>query len=242
MESASALAETLAPGETLSLSDLPTVKVPTAGALNWQLPDGGAAKTIDGVIVARQPVRAYWATSFDEGGGGAPPDCSSTDLLTGIGDNGTPEAGPHACATCPMAQFGSATNARGEQTQGQACRQITRLFVLQEGSMLPTLVALPPSSYAAAKRYAVRQPLHSVETSISLTNAKSGGGINYSEATFAVNRVLEPEERAAMTAYREAILPFVRQAPVAAPPAIGHVPPPDFLAQVGTDDEEEPEY
>lgn len=211
LDASEAMAEALAPGETLSINDLPTVKVPTAGALNWQLPSGDAAKTIDGVILLRQPVRAYWKGSFDESGGGAPPDCSSADLQTGIGDNG--EGGSvHACATCPWAQFGSATNAKGEPAGGQACRQITRLFIATEGEMLPLLVLLSPTNFNQAKGYAVRQPLTSVETSIGLENATSGNGIKYSRATFRAVRKLEPEERAVMESYRTAIAPFLKQA------------------------------
>jgi len=224
LDASSAMAEALAPGETLSINDLPTVKVPTAGALNWQLPNGDAAKTIDGVILLRQPVRAYWKARFDDTGGGEPPDCTSDDLITGIGNNGTEEGdlqytadgeeawiGRHACMTCPWAQFGSAVNAKGEPTAGQRCRQITRLFMVTEDSMLPTLVLLSPTNFTAAKGYAVRQPLTSVETSIGLEPDKSGGGITYSRATFKAVRKLEPEERAAMEAYKAAIMPFLRQ-------------------------------
>jgi hypothetical protein len=214
-EAVQALSEALAPGETLELSDLPIVKVPTAGALNWQLPDGSATKNLNGVILARQPVRAYWNQSYDETGGGTPPDCSSVDLLTGIGDNGQ-EGTVHDCRACPWAQFGSARNAKGEAAGGQACRQITRLFLAMDGQRLPVMVALPPTSFRDARKFAIQNGLAQHEVDVTLVNDQSQGGIKYSKAAFAVNRVLEPDEKRAMYEYRQAFIPFISQVPVQA--------------------------
>jgi len=215
MQAMTVMRETLAPGESFDMTDLQRVKVPSGGGKNWELPDGSAAPKISGVIVVRQPVRAFWKERFSETGGGTPPDCTSDDLTTGIGDNGQ-EQGTHSCLTCPMAQFGSAVNDKGEPGLGQACQQITRLFMLREGQMLPLLVSVPPSSAKACKQFAIHTasaglPLWSVETELGLNQVKSQGGITYSKVTFKALRALEGAELEAVDRYRREFAPVLAQ-------------------------------
>lgn len=96
---AAVLADVLAPGEQLSLSSFPAIKIPAGGGLAWTLPDGEPAKEIQCVILHRQPVRAFWREAFS--GEGNPPDCTSIDNLIGQGDPGG------ECATCPLNEWGS---------------------------------------------------------------------------------------------------------------------------------------
>ena len=208
-----AISGSLAPGERFDPSLLDRVKNPTGGGKNWELADGTATKTIEGVIILRQPVRAYWKERYS--GAGAPPNCSSMDLQWGMGDNGS-GAGRHACETCPMAQFGTAVDDKGEEAAGQACRQLTRIFVLQPDSALPIMLALPPTSYRDGQRYNLRlatrgKPLHSVVTSIGLDQKASQGGISYSFATFSAVRDLEPGEIEQVDAYRRQMVPVLSQ-------------------------------
>ena len=204
---AGVLAEALAPGEQLSLSTFPTIKIPAGGGLAWTLPDGDPAKEIECVIVHRQPVRAYWAQAFS--GEGNPPECASLDNLVGIGTPGG------QCDRCPLNEWES----KGDGGSGKACRQITRLFVLLPDSQLPILMPIPPSSYKATQSYVLGlagtgQSYYSVASAISLVQSKNRGGITYSQVAFRRIAPLGPEVTARIAAYRTSILPFLTAAPV----------------------------
>ena len=82
------LMETNFGSEALSITDLPTITVPTGGGTSWTVPsiDGDVeVKELVGIIVYHRMTRTYWETSFDESGGGVFPDCFSLDSLHGIG-------------------------------------------------------------------------------------------------------------------------------------------------------------
>ena len=170
--------------------DLDRVKMPTAGGGTWTVPtlEGDQQeKELTGLIVGWQDVRAYWAEAFT---GSQPPDCASLDCVTGIGQPGG------ACKTCPYAAFGSAQGGAGA---GQACKQIRRLLILQEGAVLPMMLSLPPTSLKAVRQYFIRLaaaqiPYYGAVSCIGLERAQNVNGIAYSRATFAVARLLTLEE------------------------------------------------
>ena len=211
----SVLQEALGPGERLDATVLEQVKNPTGGGKNWELSSGEATQTIEGVIMLRQAVRAFWKDRVSETGGGTPPDCASFDLLTGDGDNGN-GAGNHDCEDCPQAQFESAVDDAGNPGAGQACKQVTRLFVLREGEILPVMMALAPTSYKEARRYTISlasrsKPLHSVVTRVGLDQKTSQGGHAYSFATLQTVRELDADELEAVEAYRTEMVPMLTQ-------------------------------
>ena len=208
-----AIKDALGPGESLSVDLLERAKWPTGGAQFFEIGTRAPAKEIEGVLISRQPVRVYWRVKYGSDGGGNPPDCYSMDNETGHGDNGEP--GPvHDCQTCPLSEWGTATNDKGEPAAGKACRQVTRLFMVEGGNMLPMLVPVPPSSYKDAQTYVLRlasrrTPYHAVVTKIGLKQEKSKGGVTYSRATFETVRDLDDAERVQVQAYRDSILPFL---------------------------------
>lgn len=178
--SASNAAEVLAHNlgdEQIKPSDLDCAKVPSGGGSSWEIPsiDGVEnTKEITGVIVWRKDVRAYWETKGVNG----PPNCSSLDCITGVGDPG------RSCAKCPFAKFGSSTNERGEPGRGQACKQSRLLFVIREGAMLPIIVRVPPASLDAVKKYMMRLTdknlrYSGVVTRLSLAIEKNADGIKF---------------------------------------------------------------
>lgn len=205
------LRENLAPGETLDVFSLPRLRVPVGGTTTWELPDGQRVESIRAVIIHRQLVRAYWPTAYS--GGGQPPACTSLDSITGFGNPGG------QCATCRFAQWGSATTADGRPRAGQACKQITRLFLLLERSILPWLLPLPPTSGKAAREYAVSVtamglPLWHVITELSLRRVTSRDGLPFSQVVFqSVGRV-SPEQIEYLNGYRQALKPFLTGIPV----------------------------
>jgi hypothetical protein len=192
-------------GESLQAHDLDRVKVPSGGALSWEVPtvSGEASmKELVGIIVHHQNKRAYWHEKFS--GGNEKPDCSSEDAITGVGDPGG------ECASCPFAQFGS-----DEDGVSQACKALKHIFILTEGSVLPIVVTLPPSSLAPAKKYLMRLIQNRIApsgivTKLTLEKAESKGGIKYSKAVFAAGEPLKPDDAEKVKQYAEALKPSLR--------------------------------
>ena len=168
-------------GEALSPRDLMRVKIPSGGGTHWTVPslddpDGVPQKQVSGVVVAHRTARAYWEKDLDDGGGGSPPDCFSVGGAMGHGNPGG------KCADCPLAQFGS--KAKGN---GQACKQMKEIYILQDDKVLPIVIALPPTSLKNFRQYATGlttsgEGLSSRLTTFTLAKASNDAGIAYSRA------------------------------------------------------------
>lgn len=188
-----ALKETLG-GESLSIADLDRISIPGAGGIIWSYTKNGEdqnPKGITGIIVHHGVTRLYFAAPYGAGEK-MPPTCWSKDGITGIGLPGG------ECMTCPLSQWDSKTDAKGNHVKGQACQQRRLLFVLLEGEYLPRVISVPPSSLQASKKYLVGlagQGLsHSrVLTEISLLKTQNAGGIPYAELRFKMLERLAPE-------------------------------------------------
>lgn len=188
-------------------TDLDRVHIPAGGGIAWEIPtlEGEESeKAIEGVIVHHSDARAYWTQSFEESGGGTPPDCASKDGVFGTGEPGG------ECATCPLAQFGSADG----DSDAQACKQMKVLYIMRPDSILPMAVALPPTSLKAARKYLLRlasrgiRP-HQVLTKISLEKDKSASGISYSKASFEMAGMIEKDDAEKMGAYAATLKPVL---------------------------------
>ncbi len=166
------------------------VSVPAAGGLAFELPgelpgETDMAKEFTGVILFHHPLFTYYRDSFT--GGNNPPDCGSYDGVYGVGDPGG------RCDKCPLNQFGSDPNG------GKACKNKRRVYILREGELIPILLTLPVGSMKEFAVYIKRlltkgKKSSAVVTRFSLKKATNAGGIAYSQAQFAVDRVLSPEE------------------------------------------------
>ena len=203
-DAAQVLSESLAEGESLGFGDLARIKTPAGGGKAWEMPSGEVSREFSGVMLLRQPVRAYWPMSIDDTGGGDPPACSSLDSVTGVGDPGG------ECVACPYNQWGSA----GEGRRGKACRQITRLFFLLPDSLLPVLYPAPPSAFQLAKAYVVRLaaqgvPYHQVITSVTLDAVQNQDGVAYSRPVLSSLGPIPAKEVPAIAEYRKGILPVL---------------------------------
>jgi hypothetical protein len=192
----------------LSEFDLPRIKMPAGGGLQWAVPtlEGEAMEpSIEGVIVLARDTRAYYSQPISETGGSQPPDCWSADGTTGSGKPGG------ACLACPLARYGSAQGSRG-----QACKQIKQLFVLRGSLLLPEVVTLPPTSLKAAKQYLLKLtsqgvPYYAVVTRIGLERTRNAQGIAYSRAVLSFVRRLAPEEVGRAREYHEMLKPLVQR-------------------------------
>lgn len=188
----------------LSPFDLDRVKVPAGGGTTWTVPSlegDEETKTIEGIVIFQRTVRSYWSSAFS--GSGTPPDCSSQDGITGVGNPGGP------CEMCPLAQFGSAPNGRG-----QACKTNRLLFLLRPQSVLPMLVAVPPSSLKDVRTYLLRLtgqgiPFYGVITGLELARDKNADGIAYSKVAPRLVRRLLPEETARLRQVHESLRPVL---------------------------------
>jgi len=173
------------------------VKVPSGGGLAFEVPGDDPdspdlEKVLRGVIVHHHPVNAYWKDAYT--GGSAQPDCSSLNGRTGV-DTETGET--NRCGTCPFNQYGS----EAEGGRGKACKNGHRLYFLREGSMLPMIIMLPPTSIKPMKEYTARnvikgRRLDTVITEISLVKDKNAGGIDYSKCSLKCAGLLSDEDMA----------------------------------------------
>ncbi len=198
------VADNLGDFAQLSPFDLPSISMPAAGGTSWTIPTltGEESRdTLDGIIVAWTPSRAYWEGDF---AGSEPPQCSSRDAVTGEGDPGG------LCVDCPWAEWKSDSKGRG-----QACKQMTRLLLLQPQSTLPLLLTLAPTSIKNWRQYGTklldaRVPYWSAVTSIGLVGDANPEGIKYSKATFKALEILDGEVAAKAKAYSQMFIPVLK--------------------------------
>jgi hypothetical protein len=203
-------------GETMTVVDFERIKIPAGGGTAWTLQtlDGEKfEKELTGILVGWRDTRAYWKVPMEQSDGNAPPNCSSIDARTGIGEPGGD------CRRCQFAQFG--TGANGE---GQACKQVRQLFLLRQENVLPEIVNLPPSSLTPVREYFRRLsaralPCYSVITRIGLEKAQNPRGITYSKATFTAGEQLSPDQ--VERAYAAMLKPFVES--ISAPTLKDHL-------------------
>jgi len=180
------------------------VSIPAAGGQAFEVPgelpgETDMVKDFSGVILFHHPMFTYYRERFS--GGNNAPDCGSYDGFTGVGNPGG------VCATCPLNQFGSGENG------GKACKNKRRIYVLREGELIPILLVLPTGSMKEFSVYIKRllakgKKSNSVVTTFSLKKVTNASGIAYSQAQFAVDRFLTPEEMPFVQAMSDQVKSF----------------------------------
>lgn len=169
------------------------IKIPAGGGLAYEVPGDDpespdSVKEFKAVILYHHPISCYYKEEYT--GGNNPPDCGSMDGRIGI----EAESGEiKQCADCEFNKFGSGKNG------AKACKQKRRIYLLREGEALPIILSLPTGSLAEFSKYVMRllskgKKTVSVVTKFTLKKAQNSGGINYSQAVFAVDRNLTEEE------------------------------------------------
>ena len=189
----------------LSEFDLDRITVPTGAVTIWELPsvDGPQHKeAFEGIILAFKDTRRFWEVSFEESGGGSPPDCSSDDGLSGQGNPGG------CCKTCPHAQWES--DPKGGP--GQACKAVRVLFVTLPEEKMPYVVPLPATSLKPGRQYFMRLvsrglPFFSVVTRFGLAPAQNKAGIKHSVVTLDRTGHLSEKEVVAIQRIADALAP-----------------------------------
>ena len=169
------------------------IRIPAGGGIAFEIPSEDPespdlVKEFKAVVVYHHPISCYYAEEYT--GGNTPPDCASMDGKVGI-EAATGEC--KSCAECEFNKFGSGKNG------AKACKQKRRIYLLREGETLPTILSLPTGSLGEFSKYVMRllskgKKTNSVVTKFSLKKAQNSGGINYSQAVFAVDRDLDESE------------------------------------------------
>ena len=177
------------------------IKIPSAGSTVFEVPgddpsEPDTVKEFSAVILFHHPLYAFYKSKYT--GGNQPPDCGSMDGVTGVGDPGG------SCINCPYNQFGSGENG------SKACKNRRRIYVLREGEIFPMILSLPTGSLKEFSRYIKRllskgRKSNSVVTRFSLKKTTNGGGITFSQAQFAIDRVLSPQEHALIESLSEQV-------------------------------------
>ena len=124
--------------------------------------------------------------------------------MTGEGDPGG------NCKTCPYNQFGTGENG------SKACKNRRRIFVLRQGEIFPLLLSLPTGSLKEFTKYIKRllgkgRKSNSVVTRFTLRKATNSGGLAYSQAQFALDRPLSPEEHALLDRMSEQVKAYSKR-------------------------------
>jgi hypothetical protein len=208
-----------------SISDLDKIKVPAGGSIMWEVLDEHgeetAVKSFEAIILAAMDVRVFYATKYD--GGNEPPDCMSLDMVHGLVGEDCPADVTGECATCPKAQWGSATNDKGEPTNGKACSERKQMLIFRPNDIAPVLLSAPPSSLGEVQAYVKRLPatrdeVHwSCVTKFSLKKEKNPNGIVYSQVVLEFVRGFNDDERATARRLRAVYVPAVEAEPPVVP-------------------------
>jgi len=167
-------------------------------------------KTLTGIPVFFHAIRGYFAEGLER------PICSSLDGKTGYFINEDGEKVSRECARCPFNAWGSGPNGRGK-----LCKELRRVYFLEEGHDLPAVVSLPPTSlrvwdaFVAACAYE-GLPVSGRVVELTLEKQSSGAQVWSTLAKPRTVRRLTPTEYIKIRAMKQQIEEAARQAKVSA--------------------------
>lgn len=190
-----------------TVQKLPQIKVLPAGVALFEMPDGEALATFQGVVLSNHPRNVLWDRKFGDapppeaGESAKLPACSSLD-----GKVGTPREGfQHAalrgttatgtevieCRTCPYNAWGSgAMLITTNNPKGKAVTNQRSVYVLLEGMLTPAELVLPPTSLAAFDEYLTSLvnrsiPVQAVVTTFrQVKKQRAGSDVKWGQVTF----------------------------------------------------------
>ena len=199
--------------EGISIFDLERIVLGSGGAQTFRIIDGlgeSSADNFEAVICFMRSGRTWWEAAYGEGGGDSPPDCSSDDLMTGIGNNGAGDGhGPHNCASCPNNAWGSDRSGG----IGKDCKESKTLFLLRRGredDIFPSILVVPPGSLRGFARYMTAitsrgLAFYAAMHRFSLGKAQTKGGLAYSTLKVELVRELADGEKSSLIEYAKAL-------------------------------------
>jgi len=167
---------------------LPQIGIIHRGQM-FVMPDESKIEKFEGIILDQHAANAWWEKKMSSGGAAAAPDCYSLDGITP--DLTLPKCQSDKCANCKQNQFGS-------DGKGKACKNMKRLHILMEGSLLPRRLTVPPTSIRSFENYMTSLvdrglPYAAIVSIFSLAK-KTSETFEYAEVKFTKDRVLAKEE------------------------------------------------
>jgi hypothetical protein len=181
-------------GQPLKIEKLPKVTIPGGEGRQWIVRGLRGDERHDelvGVIVHQQASRTYYAEAYT--GGGAPPECSSNDGISGYpGIDGT------SCIACPMNEWGTANSGKGK-----GCSEYQNLYLLGSLKALPVVIRISPGSLGALDSFMQQLSAEMLRRDrvVIAIGLEDGGG--YSRASFRLVRELDADEASDMRQYVE---------------------------------------
>ena len=107
----------------------------------FKMPTGEKVPNFEGVLIDITAVNAWWETSFDQSGGGTPPDCFSMNGIVMSPMSAKPQGGEDGlCAGCHRNKFGS------DGARGKSCKNMKRLHIMTPEGQFPKRLTIPPTS------------------------------------------------------------------------------------------------
>lgn len=201
-------------GELLQVKDIPKVKIPAGGSTTWLVPpDDAPVKEIEGIVIYQHATRALFKQSENGTISNDPPLCVAEMGKVGIPAQGSGLIGG-TCDDCPSSKYGTAKTGKGQE-----CKAGQRIYMLTQGSILPFLLQLSPSSIAPWHKYMIslintQQLVSAVVTRIVLEKVV-GGPAPYARIIPSAVRTLTVDEQKFVADYAANIVPVLRSAPYA---------------------------
>jgi hypothetical protein len=182
----------------------PRIPMASSGALTFTIEEDGKDKPTEfltGVIICNYPINQYYIGKMDPENP-QPPVCYSNDGLMGISKEGISTV----CAKCSKNAF---------IDNKKECKNQRKIFILPEGSLLPYLLTIPPTSLKPWGEYifalkAKRLNSKQVVTKIGLRLVNTGGQ-KYSVCTFAIDSVLTAEKQTEIIDLYDALSPLMKR-------------------------------
>ena len=190
---------------------LPQIEVIHRGQM-FILPGDEKVDKFEGIILDTNNVNAWWQVSFEESGGGSPPQCFSPDGVRPSGLSEVPQA--QWCSKCDQNKFGSAG-------RGKACKNMKRVHVRMPDAFLPYRLTLPPSNLQAIHEYITSMsskgvPYQGVVTEFSLKKGQNKEGIEYSLINCKMKEKLSLNMLKEIKKQRDELLSIMREQAVGA--------------------------
>ena len=189
------------------------IKIPSGGGLAYEVQgeedtDTEYMKQIDAVVVFTHRANGFWSGAYGSGDDqNKVPACSSMDGKTAIW---TDTGEMRSCENCPMNQYGSGTDQKGNQSRGKACKNMRRLYLLMSGDPNLYLLTVPPTSIKdvnkqLAKIIAGGTPYTGLTVRLTLEKAQNASGVAYSKVAIKKSGTLPPAAAKIIAGMRQQI-------------------------------------
>lgn len=168
---------------------------------------GEITQELNGIVLHHQKVNVYFISAQDK-----QPTCSSLDAKIPEEGQGRVKQAQH-CISCQKNQFGS-----GKDGSGKACKNMIRLHVKLENSIIPLRLSVPPTSIAEYEQFVTMLaresiPVLTIKTKITLEK-KEKGSIIWSVLKFKNQERLTVEQWQEMRAIRKLYLDSMARQPI----------------------------